>query len=181
MASLEDFEDEAKVPPTKPNVSDLEKLPNGEYTFQVRSLTQKNTDGGRLIVKLALLVISDGEYHDAKVTKDYWLDKKDKDSGECVKDAKAFEFLRRDLITLGFDVPNWNTSTGRPFNGEFKKACAVIGGVEFKGKKVSDRGEKDGTMFHNLYVNKRSDTDGKPSTFGPEELKPPPAAFSMDD
>lgn len=173
MASLADFEDKAEVaPPTRPGgKSDLDQLPDGKYKFAVTGMTQKTTKGDRLLVEIGIECVSDGAYFGKKFDHVYWLNK---DSGD--RDEMAFDRLRRDLTTLGFDVANWKSSSGRPFAAEFLKACGVIAGVEFNGKKVTN---KEG--YPNLYINDRAAGDGKPEKFGESELKTAAAPFSVDD
>src|ERR1043166_3203295 len=164
MASLADFEDKAETaPPTRPGgLSDLDQLPDGKYTFSIFKMAQKETKDGRLLVEIGIECATAGAFDGKKFDHVYWLNKKDKDSGELVKDEMAFDRLRRDLTTLGFDVANWKSSNGRPFAAEFLKECGVIAGVQFLAKKVT----KDN--YPNLYINERSASDGKPLTFGAE-------------
>lgn len=170
MASLADFEDKAEVaPPTRPGgKSDLDQLEDGKYKFAVTGMVQKELKSGRLLVEIGLECITPGPFDGKRFDHVYWLNK---DDGE--RDEMAFDRLRRDLTTLGFDVANWKSSAGRPFAGEFVKACAVIKGVEFNGKKVT----KD--KYPNLYINERVTTDGKPEKFGPDELKPVENPFEV--
>lgn len=171
MASLADFEDKAEVaPPTRPGgKSDLDQLPDGKYKFSISSMVQKETNGGRLLVEIGMECITPGPCDGKKFDHVYWLNK---DSGE--RDEMAFDRLRRDLTTLGFDVANWKSSANRPFAQEFVKACAVIKGVEFNGKKVTN---KEG--YPNLYINERVKGDSRPEKFGPEELKAPANPFEV--
>lgn len=175
MASLADFEDKAEAPPpTRPGgKSDLDQLPDGKYKFAVTGMHEKHTKDERLLVEIGIECITDGAYFGKKFDHVYWLNKKDKDSGELVKDDMAFDRLRRDLVTFGFDVANWKTSNGRPFMAEFTKACGIIAGVEFLAKKVT----KDG--YAQLYINERSASDGKPEKFGVEELAAVKAPFEV--
>ena len=164
MASLADFEDKAEVaPPTRPGgKSDLDQLADGKYKFAITGMVQKDTKAGRLLVEIGMECLTAGPSDGKKFDHVYWLNKENGD-----RDEMAFDRLRRDLTTLGFDVVNWKSSANRPFAQEFLKACAVIKGVEFNGKKVTN---KEG--YPNLYINERVATDGKPEKFGPDELKP---------
>jgi hypothetical protein len=171
MASLADFEDKAEeAPPTRPGgKSDLDQLPDGKYKFAVTGMVQKETKDGRLLVEIGLECLTPGPADGKKFDHVYWLNKREGD-----RDEMAFDRLRRDLTTLGFDVANWKTTNQRPFATEFLKACAVIKGVEFEGKKVTNKED-----YANLYINKRVSTDGKPETFGPDELKAPVVPFEV--
>lgn len=173
MASLADFEDKAETaPPTRPGgKSDLDQLPDGKYKFAVVGMTQKTVKGDRLLVEIGIECVTDGQFLGKKFDHVYWLNK---DSGD--RDEMAFDRLRRDLTTLGFDVANWKSSNGRPFAAEFIKACGVISGVQFLSKKVTN---KEG--YPNLFINERVSTDGKPEHFGPAELKAVAAPFSVED
>lgn len=161
MASLEDFEDAAETPvATRPGGKiDMKDLPDGDYKFAVLGMAEKQIPGGRLLVEIAVEVVSDCPQDGAKLDQVYWLNRKDGSADDI-----AFGRLRKDLETLGFDTPEWKKSSGRSFSGEFKKACGVVRGVGFHGKKVTKNG------YPNLYVNRRADDDGKPAKFGPEEL-----------
>lgn len=171
MATLEDYEDLAETPvATRPGgKSDLKDLPNGEYQFEITKMHEKSVTGGRLILEIAIEVITDSPHLGMKFDLSYWMNKKDGQTGELLRDEISFNRFRKDLETLGFDTPLWNKANGRSFKAEFNKACAVIEGVRFNGKKVTNDGD-DGKKYHNLYVNKRVESDGKPVKFGPEEL-----------
>lgn len=171
MASLADFEDKAETaPPTRPGgKADLDQLADGKYKFTITGMTQKETKDGRLLVEIGLECITPGPADGKKFDHVYWLNKA---NGE--RDDMAFDRLRRDLTTLGFDVANWKSTNGRPFAAEFMKACAVIKDVSFDGKKVTN---KEG--YPNLYINTRSADDGKPEKFGPNELKSPDDPFQV--
>ncbi len=161
MATLEDFEEAAETPvASRPGGKlDLKDLPDGDYRFKITGMSEKPVSGGRLLVEIAVEVVGEGALDGAKLDQTYWLTKKD-----GTIDDIAFGRLRKDLETLGFDTPLWNRSNGRSFKQEFAKACVVVIGVGFHGKKATSKG------YANLYVNSRADDDGKPEKFGPEEL-----------
>lgn len=163
MAALDEFEDASEAPvATRPGGKiDLKSLPDGDYRFRVTGMRDKKVgkEIGRVLVEIDLEVAGDSVATGALLDQVYWLNKSD-----GTQDTIAFNRLRKDLETLGFDVPNWKPSAGRSFAKEFAKAVNVIKGVEFDGKKVTKGG------YANLYINARAEDDGKPAKFGPEEL-----------
>lgn len=165
MADLDDDFDNTK--PAGNRADGLADLPDGEYEFTVVSGEQKETKAGPLIVfKLSVL---DGVHAGMEVEHNYFLMKKDGESH--VRNENQIAQLKKDLITLGFDVENWTKANERPFSTQLKLAMEVIRGVGFKGKK------KQNGKFANLYLNERSASDGLPATFGAAELSPAPIQF----
>jgi hypothetical protein len=63
------------------------------------------------------------------------------------------DILAGDLLTLGFDTPNWKASAGRPFSQELPKALAAVAGRRFRGTKKANN--SNGKTYHNLYLNSR--------------------------
>lgn len=139
---------------------DLKNLPDGEYWFVIRSAEIREVKS-RPIVEWTLEVAGDNPHTGRQFGNSYWLQRQD-----GTMDDIAIKRLNEDLKTLGFDVVNWTKANNRPWGQELPKAVAVIAGVGFKGKKTTnDKG------YANLYVNERAGDDGKPATFGPDELK----------
>ncbi|HEY1189943.1 MAG TPA: hypothetical protein VGE74_20000 [Gemmata sp.] len=161
MADLDEDFEKAKDPGTREN--GLENLPDGEYVFEITHGEQKDTKSGPL-VSFKLTVVSDGPFASKEVEHNYFLMKKVKGGTGYEKNDAQIAQLKKDLETLGFDVPNWTKANERPFSAQLKLAMGVIVGVQFKGKK------KKSNEFHNLYLNERSKTDGRPEKFGPTEL-----------
>lgn len=184
--TLEDFDDDfptATAPAGR--AGKLEDLPDGEYLFEITRCEVKGDDetrGNGPLVTLKLQVLTDGPQFEANVEHTYWLTKKD-DAGQRVKNERDVGQLKKDLETLGFDVKEWTKEHARPFSAELLKAAKAMRGVAFHGKKKTNTGNQ-GKKFHNLYVNSRSDQDGKPGTFGPAELAAAAAAdadpFAVD-
>jgi hypothetical protein len=172
IADLDDDFTKAKEPQRKQG-GGLEALPDGEYEFHIDGGEVKETKAGPM-VKLDLVVLAPGAPHDgAKCEHTYFLTK----NNGTEKNENQIAQLKKDLATLGFDVDNWTRENQRPFSKQLDLALGIIGGVQFKGKKkANSSGQK---TFHNLYVNQRSATDGKPETFGPEQLVPPSAGFDV--
>ncbi len=171
MATLEDFDEEAKAPvATRPGGKvDLSSVPNGDYKLRVTSMAERSIAGGFLILEMNYEIVTDGPLYGTKLDKTFWVVNKDQDTGQPKKDADALGRFRKDIAVLGFDVEKWNSDHQRKFGAEFKKACGIIPGVECHAKKTSKAGEK-GKVYHNVYINTRAEDDGKSPTFGPEEL-----------
>lgn len=163
MPTLEDYEDEIdNIPVGGGSNGDLKALPDGEYEFQLTKGAYKVIEKtGSECVDLSFDVVSDGPFCAKTFRHTYWLTNKD---GGGLNEV-SIGILKKDLKTLGFDVDDWRKANGRPFLGELKKALKVMaGGVQFHAKKSSKSG------YAQLYINRRSATDGKPATFGPAEL-----------
>lgn len=160
MSSLADLEDEIEtIPAGGGNYgSSLKELPDGEYEFGIASAVSKKIEStGSELVEFKLELLTSGRTQGRKYQHSYWLTNKD-DGG---LNAVSVGILKKDLTTLGFDVENWTKANGRPFFSELKKAVKILngGGFAFSGKKVTKSGHA------NLYVNTRSETDGKPAKF----------------
>jgi hypothetical protein len=174
--SIADLDDDfTKSDPSKgpERANKLADLPDGDYDFAVRSAVFKEAAEGKpgpVLVSLTLAVFAPGTPHDGVEGEHvYFLVSK-----EGKKNTVALNILKKDLLTLGFDVNSWTRENGRPFSKQLVLALGVIEGVEFKGKKKR-RDEKN----FNLFVNERSATDGRPATFGPAELVAPSAGFDV--
>lgn len=172
--ALEDHDDYDDIPA---GGKGLRSLPDGDLLLEIDSAEFKETQDGRDIVKLKVIVLNEGKHKGMTFDHDYWLKKKDKDTKEIVVDERKVGTLRKDLKTLGFDEVDWTKAAGRPFKAELQKALLVMPGIQIKAKKST----KD--EYANLYINGRGE-DGKPEKFGPAELaaaaKADEAPFSVD-
>lgn len=136
-----------------------EDLTDGEYDFTIRDAKVKNLAAkSKLIIELKLDVLTAGKHQGHEIQHTLYIS--DKDSAVRVG---------RDLKTLGFDCDNWTRANDRPFSQEIMKIGKVLRGLMFKGKKQTNKGT-DGRTFHNLYIQKRLASDGKPTVLGPAEL-----------
>lgn len=168
LADLDD-EFETVKPPERKGGGGLAALPDGDYTFAVKGAQAKDTKAGPM-VQLDLEVLSGGGPFDGHACEHlYFLKGKDGKTNEV-----ALSQLKKDLETLGFDVPNWTKANGRPFSAQLELAFFVLAGVRFRGKKKTNKG------YANLYVEERATDDGRPATFGPDELKKPADGFDID-
>lgn len=177
MTSIEDLDDDfTSVKGDGKATSDkMESLPEGDYVFQITKGESKSTNNGPLVT-LHLCTLAPGTAFDGlEIKRDYWLTEKDRATGERVKSTRNIDLLKKDLKTLGFDVDNWTKDAGRPFSIELPKAFGVIAGIRFHAKKSikakeTKPNEPQG-FWHNLFVNARDKSDGKPEAFGAAELE----------
>lgn len=139
----------------------LDDLPDGEYEFTIDAAKIKPKTN-MLILEMDLLVTSEGKHKGQKIQHSLFI--KDKDSAARVG---------KDLKTLGLDCEEWTKANDRPFSGEIMKVPKVLRGLGFRAKKVANRPEGKDKTYHNLYINKRVPTDGKPERIGPEQLNAP--------
>jgi hypothetical protein len=154
-AELEQFDNEfTPAPPTA--TSGPEDLTDGEYLFEVAEARLKKPKGNN-ILEMALLVLTPGKHEGATIQ-----------YATFINNHESAARVGRDLRTLGFDTDEWKKPNGRPFSAEIDKAIKLLPGLRWKGvKKTNKNGEK---TFHNIYINERVLTDGKPQHFGPAEL-----------
>lgn len=153
--NLEDFDDDF-VPGT--GKASVENLSDGEYDFQIESGAFKVIKDFA-ILELTVQVISGGKHAGDHFQHSLF-----------VSDKESASRVGKDLKTLGFDCDDWTKAGGRPFSKELPKVTRCIKGVRFKGVKKTNKNEEKKKTYHNLYINKRLDTDGLPSKFGPEQL-----------
>lgn len=169
MATLADYEDAIDEIPAGGGSygNDLKTLPDGEYEFEIASggAAYKSIEKtGSELVELKLTLLSENPRQQGKkFNHAYWLTNKN-DGG---LNEVTVGILKKDLKTLGFDVDNWTKANGRPFFGELKKALKILngGGFAFKAKKAT----KD--KYAHLYINSRSETDGRPATFDAKSME----------
>lgn len=171
MATLADYEDAIDEIPAGGGSygNDLKTLPDGEYEFEIASggAAYKQIESTESeLVELKLTLLSENPRQQGKkFNHAYWLTNTAAKGGGL--NEVTVGILKKDLKTLGFDVDNWTKANGRPFFGELKKALKILngGGFAFKGKKVTKSGHA------NLYINSRSDTDGRPATFDAKSME----------
>lgn len=136
----------------------MESLTDGEYDFEVNEAKFKvKAEKGMAIIEMELEVLTAGKHQGTKVQHSLFLT--DKDSANRIG---------KDLKTLGFDCDDWTKANSRPFSKEIQKVHKVLKGLRFKGKK--QKNDNNGKTYHNLYINKRLEGDGKPQRLGPEQL-----------
>lgn len=167
--ALDDYDDDFPTATAgRGNTLDLAKLPDGEYTLAVKAMEVKEGTSAGDIISLKLELLTDGPFFGSLVEKAYFMSKNE--NGIRVKNANQLVQVKDDLKRLGFDTDNWTKEQGRPFSREIKRACAVVVGVTFKGKKKQGGAKNGGGYYQNLYVNDRIPDDGKPEAFGPKEM-----------
>lgn len=136
----------------------LDGITDGDYDFEINEAAHKiKTEKGMLILEINMEILTPGKHQGAKVQHAMFIT--DRDSANRVG---------KDLTTLGFDCEEWTKANSRPFSQEILKVAKVLKGLRFKGKKATNK--SDGKVYHNLYVNKRLENDGKPARLGPEQL-----------
>lgn len=142
---------------SRPN--ELASLPDGTYDFEIAdSELIRTKDKGVRIWKMSVRVLTPGSYQGLTVER-----------AAFPKDKESVAYIGKDCLTLGFDSDMWNPKNERKFSVEFPKAIAIMKGLRFEGKKVSNTSTSNGKLYHNLWINKRIE-DGKPARFGPKEL-----------
>lgn len=164
MASVVDYDEAMETIPAGGGTgNDLKNLPDGKYEFGCVKAAFKTVEKtGSQCVDLSIEVLSTGPSEGKKFQHTYWLTNKDDGSVNEV----SVGILKKDLETLGFDVPLWKKANGRPFSQELKKALKIMeSGIQFHAKKASNA-----KGYAQLYIEIRSITDGKPAAFGPAEM-----------
>lgn len=161
MYDLGSYDDD--FAPAEPAVAmtKAEELTDGNYEWEVKKAAIKHPKG-HVILELALEVISAGKHAGAVIQHSLFMDDRD-----------GVARVGRDLLTLGFDTDQWLKAKGRPFSQEFPKAVKLLPGLRVKGQKKTNEKKEKGVMvghYHNIYLNERLATDGRPAHFGPEEL-----------
>lgn len=163
MAGLATFDDEAeKVAPG--GATKLAAIADGEYELIIEKATIKEVKGSN-VVEMKLTILTEGVHTGAEVTQSSWITNINKETNKPELNQVAVGILKKDLETLGFDIPEWTKANNRPFSQELPKALHCLTGVKFKGKKVTNG------KYANLYINERLPSDGKPAKFGPTELE----------
>jgi hypothetical protein len=159
---LEVFDDDFK--PASPVGGEIQAadLADGEYTFEIVEAKIKMPKGNTLL-ELLLQVLTPGDHEGKTLAQTYWLN-----------DPEDAARVGRVLLNLGFDADRWQKALGRPFSKELPKAVRLLPGLRVQATKkineVAATATKPARTFHNIYLNKRAPTDGKPATFGPQEL-----------
>lgn len=151
-------------------------LSDGKYEIAIDKAVIKEVKGNN-ILELTMTVLSPGKHEGAQFT-----------NGWFMNDQEGFNRVLGNIFeTLGFDTPNWKKANGRPASAEMVKALRWLSGLRFAGRKVtSEKKGKDGKpmpneFWHNIYIDKRLDTDGKPRYIGPVELNEPDADDPFGD
>ena len=138
-------------------------LPDGKYVLAFKEAELKEKNGGIVILSRSATVIG-GEKDGHEVSWDTWL------VGKDGVDKDKIAQVRKELETLGFDVENWTRDNNRPFTSELKKALVAMVGMRFEGNKKSNK-NANGKVYHNLYIDARDKSDGKPEKLGQEEIE----------
>lgn len=162
-----------KGKPTKGFGSGLENMEDGDYCFQIERASAREVKSGsekKMILGLKLKPLSKLEKEGEE-----WVSASDEGAvfpeikhDIWVGSQEEFDRLLGTLQTLGFDSANWKSANGRPFSQEFPKCCRHLRGMWFVGHKKTN--ESGGKTYHNLYINERLISDGKPEQYGAEEL-----------
>ncbi len=166
FSSFDAIDDDFERAEAKPKYASeaTEKLGDGDYEVEITAGIPKEGDFGP-VVTILMVVLTAGKYAGWKIEKTYFLTKKGEEAGERIKDEKRVAELKSDLATIGFDVGNWSAANKRPFGAQLKIACETMKGCRLKIRK------KQNGEYANIYMNKRlSEADGKPATFGPNEM-----------
>jgi hypothetical protein len=163
---LRQFDEDFTPAPSTANLSRPEDLTDGVYEFEITSAQLKNPKGHN-ILELHLVVLTPGVHDGMNIQFSKFLDS-----------AEAAARIGRDLATLGFDTGDWKVTNGRPFSVEFDKAVKLLPGLRWRGTKKTSQSADGTKTYHNLFVDERVRTDGKPERFGPAELN---AAAEPDD
>jgi hypothetical protein len=175
---LEDFDEDFKPAEPANLRSKAEELPDADYEFEIVKSWILETGGNKTkeahrIWKMELKVVTPGKYDGTVIDHAIFVDTKEQ--------ADRVGLV---LVNMGFDANDWHGKKGDPnrrtFSTEWPKAVKLIDRLKprlrMKGtKKTADKKDKDGKVliagaYHNIYLNKRSDTDGQPATFGEAEL-----------
>lgn len=156
MLDLKHF-DEGAAPTAGGTKKPASELPDANYDFEVKTAKIKVTAKQKTpILTMDLCVMSPGPLEGAEVERPSFI-----------TSQESFNVVLSDLGRLGFDTPLWTLANGRPASDEIDKAVKLLPGLRFHGAK------KTNGTYHNIYINERMD-DGKPATFGPDELNAVP-------
>jgi hypothetical protein len=133
--------DTGYAPENKPG--ELEEIPDGEYTFEIKTAKLEVTpNAGLTILRLELQVLGgplDGTI--AKHTK-------------FLTSQEQVNYLGTDLAKLGFDSDTWNPTHKKKFSVELPKAVEHMPGIRFIASKSSREG-KDKKKFTNLLIKEK--------------------------
>lgn len=181
--ALADLDDDFEKAPETPRFANiLDELKEGEYDFELETLEVKDESKAGPIATMRLILLTDGKLQGKKGQLPFFLTKEaEGGQGERVKDEGKMSELKLALMKLGFDPANWTRANQRPFSVMLKRASDLAGGLGFKAK-LKKGGDKK--QFNNLTILGRimdgeKPKDGKPLTFGAEEMKPAPEPFSV--
>jgi hypothetical protein len=154
---LEQFDDDFNPK----NDGGAEILADGDYDMEVAECGTKKTSNFFIIE--AKFTVIEGPTPPGTTIKHAWF----------ISDRDSANRFGKDMITLGLDADEWTTANERPFSKEVEKAVLLLPGLRFRAKKKANE-SKDGKgqskTYHNLYLNKRLETDGRPARFGAEDL-----------
>jgi hypothetical protein len=180
MSALSDLDDDMENAPVTPRFGNniLDSMPDGwEGDIEMVHLDIKDETKSGPIVVFELVVLGDDKFSGKKGELAFFLTKKvDSDSSDRVKDEGKISEVKAALIKMGFDVPNWKVANGRPFSAMLHRAADLVKGIGIK-IKLKKGGDKK--QFNNVTFGERSKKDGRPATFGPEEMKAAPEPFSV--
>lgn len=159
LAFLNDLDDfEPSNLPVKPDA-----LIDGNYEMVFRTAKNSvNPTKGAFIIATELEILSAGKHMGQRVKIDHWI-----------KDGDSRDRVIKMLIILGFDCDQWTKANNRAFSKEIQNVYKVLPGMRVKAKKATNDGvDVDGkkVTYHNLYINERLLTDGKPARIGPDLL-----------
>lgn len=161
MFDLRNFDDEFEPAAPASTFCKPEEIPDGIYDFCIVTAVTKQPKGN-FLVELGLRIESAGKCEGMVVQHAMFMN-----------DLDSVKRVGRDLKTLGFDTDNWKKANGRPFSVEFEKALKILPGIRVRGRKKTNEKKEQGkvvAVYHNLYLDKRLATDGKPEFFGAGEL-----------
>lgn len=158
MSRLKKFNTQAGSLPASDGTqfNKLEALANGEYPCFIDSIALKELDTGDVLAVKLIVNITDSQA--ITVDWDTWLTGSD-DYGNFSLKEPTVKYLRSQLKSLGVDEQAWEPDL---FFDRLEQCLPFLKGMSFKGRKTSKPGEKDGKLFHNLYVKNRIQ-DGRPA------------------
>lgn len=141
----------------------IQKLPDGDHTFQVTDGELKKTAKAVVFTLKFSAAVGDAQYLGEKT---YWL------KGNKGVDERQINNLKADLKLLGFDVDNWTVANGRPFTAQLGLIKPLLPGLGFKGRKKTNPNQNDPKKpYVNIYLNERDADDGRPASFGAAEIE----------
>lgn len=140
-------------------VKKLDDLLDGEYNCAIEKAKLKHlVTKEMMVLELSLEILTPGRDQGSRVQHSVFVKRDPESQGR-------FAEL---LAILGFDVKEWKKDNGRPFSEEVIKIPVVLEGMRFHAKKSTST--SNNKTYHNLFINKRDASDGKPSIIGPAEL-----------
>lgn len=158
MLDLSHYDEMAAPATNSGNRLGANDLPDGDYEFEIKKVYLKTSKKQQTpIISMELQVLSGPAFVGNVIERPSFI-----------TSQEAFGFVLADCLKLGFDADQWKKATGRPASQEIEKAAKLMEGLRFAGQK------KTNGTYHNVYIDKRLNTDGKPAKFTAADLDAAP-------